>query len=472
MKTRILSLCLAGAMLLSTGVTAAAARVGSDQPKSAVSHEWAVTPVYETLSFDQIDRRVRANNLTVQSMEETIASMEAVNWDKAISELEDSIDELEDQIDQMKSSLSIISTVKAGLSSAFDALATPVIPPIGPDGGTDSGTAGGTGTGIGKNITDGIEALAQLTYMDFSVKSLESTLESAEDQLDDLKDQKKDYIKKTLPDAKRQTSSHIDQIVSGAESVYLAILSTQLQGKALEEGMAALDRTVAEMELRYERGQISRLTLTQVKNGVGALKSNAASLDVAMTSLYSSLQSLLGEPITGEMNLAALPAVTADDVAALSYSRDLEKAKEASYDLYAAARTVEDAEEDMEDARKEEGKNSYQYKVAQHTYESAVLSQKSAVQSFEVSFRNLYNQLTPALVKYTTAETDLEYETQVYQAQELKYQLGNLSANALTDARDTLESARRDLESARMDLFTAWHNYQNAVTRGIVTSGS
>ncbi|MDO4515863.1 MAG: TolC family protein [Bacillota bacterium] len=472
MKTRILSLCLAGTMLLSTSVTAAAARVGSNQPKSAVSHEWAVTPVYETLSFDQIDRRVRANNLTVQSLEETIASMEAMNWDKVIDEMEDGIEEMEDQIDLMKSNLSKISTVKAGLSSAFDALATPVIPPTAPDGGTVSGTAGGTGTGIGAGITDGIEKLAQLTYMDFSVKSLESTLESMEDQLDDLKEQKKEYNEKTLPDTKRQIASSVDQIVAGAESLYLTILSIQLQGKALEEGMAALDRTVAEMELRYERGQISRLTLTQVKNGVGALNTNAKNLDVTLSSLYSSLQSLLGEPITGEMNLAALPAVTADDIAALSYTKDLEKAKEASYSLYSAARTVEDAEEDMEDARKEEGKNSYQYKMAQHTYESAVLSQKSAVQSFEVSFRNLYNQLTPALVKYTTAETNLDYETQVYQAQELKYQLGNLSANALADARDTLESARRDLESARMDLFTAWHNYQNAVTRGIVSSGS
>lgn len=40
MKTRILSLCLAGVMLLSTGVTASAARVsGSAAPKTTTSHE-------------------------------------------------------------------------------------------------------------------------------------------------------------------------------------------------------------------------------------------------------------------------------------------------------------------------------------------------------------------------------------------------------------------------------------------------
>lgn len=456
MKTRILSLCLAGVMLLSTGLTASAARVsGSAAPKTTTSHEWAVTPVNGNLSFDQIGGKVRANNLTVKSLDETIQSMEAMNWDKVIDEMEDAIDDLENQIDIMNSAVSNIGLVKTGLAAAFESLKT----------AEDV-------TGVGMGITDGIEKLIQLSYMDFNLKSMKSTLESLEDQLDDLKEQKKDYNEKTLPDTKRQIESSVNQIIIGAESLYMTILSTELQKESLGDTAAALDRTVAEMELRYERGQISQMTLTQVKNGVGTLKANAASLDVALTSLYSSLQSLLGETITGTMPLSALPTVTAAEITAVSYTKDLEKAKEASYDLYAAARTVEDAEDDMEDARKENGKNSYQYKMAQHTYEAALLSEKSAVQNFELSFQRLYNQLSPALALCTTAENDLAYEEQVYQVAQLKHQQGNLSANALADARDTWETAKRDYASAQMDLFTAWHNYQNAVTRGVVTSGS
>lgn len=456
MKTRILSLCLAGVMLLSTGLTASAARVsGSAAPKTTTSHEWAVTPVSGNLSFDQIGGKVRANNLTVKSLDETIQSMEAMNWDKVIDEMEDAIDDLENQIDIMNSAVSNIGLVKTGLAAAFESL-----------------KAAEDVTGVGMGITDGIEKLIQLSYMDFNLKSMKSTLESLEDQLDDLKEQKKDYNEKTLPDTKRQIESSVNQIIIGAESLYMTILSTELQKESLGDTAAALDRTVAEMELRYERGQISQMTLTQVKNGVGTLKANAASLDVALTSLYSSLQSLLGETITGTMPLSALPTVTAAEITAVSYTKDLEKAKEASYDLYAAARTVEDAEDDMEDARKENGKNSYQYKMAQHTYEAALLSEKSAVQNFELSFQRLYNQLSPALALCTTAENDLAYEEQVYQVAQLKHQQGNLSANALADARDTWETAKRDYASAQMDLFTAWHNYQNAVTRGVVTSGS
>ena len=461
MKTRILSLCLAGVMLLSTGLTASAARVsGSAAPKTTTSHEWAVTPVSGNLSFDQIGGKVRANNLTVQSLEETIQSMEAMNWDKVIDEMEDAIDDLEDKMETMtdgaveelaKASLELGKTL-ASINSIETYLAN-----------LNNITAGLVNVSI---------ASSTLVYGKAQLATLESTLEDLEDQLDDLKKQKNDYLNKTLPDTKRQIESSVNQIIIGAESLYMTILSTELQKESLGDTAAALDRTVAEMELRYERGQISQMTLTQVKNGVGTLKANAASLDVALTSLYSSLQSLLGETITGTMTLSALPTVTAEEITAVSYSKDLEKAKEASYDLYAAARTVEDAEDDMEDARKEEGKNSYQYKMAQHTYEAALLTEKSAIQNFELSFQRLYNQLFPALALCTTAENDLAYEEQVYQVAQLKHQQGNLSANALADAKDTWETAKRDYASAQMDLFTAWNNYQNAVQHGIVSSGS
>ena len=455
MKTRILSLFLAGVMLLSTGVTASAARVsGSAAPKTTTSREWAVTPVRGELSFDQIAPKVRANNLTVQSMEETLASMEAMDWDKAIGELEDAIGVLEGTIADLKNSTGTAKTACENLAASIAGIQS-ALEPL-------------QAAGMIKDIA----TLGSSIYNELQLACLNATLASMEEQLKDLKDQKNDYISKTLPDTKRQIASSISQIIIGAESLYLTILSTQLQLEALADTKAAMERTVAEMELRYERGQISQLTLTQVKNGYNSLLANMGTLGVALTSMTSSLQALLGDSITGSIILAALPTITDQDIAALSFSEDLAKAKEASYSLYTAARTVEDAEEDMEKACRESGKNSYQYKMAQHTYESAVLSEKSAIQSFEISFRSLYDQLSPALAVCTAAENDLAYEARVYQAAQLKYQQGNLSANALADAKDTYEAAKRSYASSKIDLFTTWLNYQNAVKYGVVGSGS
>ncbi len=451
MKTRILSLCLAGSLLMSTGVTASAVRVGSSTPQSAVSRDWAVTPVSTTLSFDRIGDKVRANNLTVRSLEETIASMEAMNWKEIIGDMEDAIDDMEDDLQSLKNAAGSLTTIYGNLQNSFAIT----------DGALDAA-----------GITSNISQLIQGTLAASQLRSLESTLNSLEDQLDDLKEQRDEYEKKTLPDTKRQIQSAIDQMVIGAETLYTTILSTRQQRDSLVDAQAAMDRTVAEMELRYQRGQISELTLLQVKNGAETLNAGLGTLDVALDTMTYSLQSLLGDTVTGTLTLSALPAVSTADLDKADYTKDLAKAKEASYDLYKAARAVEDAEDDMEDARKEEGKNSYQYKMAQHTYESAVLSEKSAVQSFELSFRSLYSQLAPARTAVANAENDLAYAQRVYQTAQLKYQQGNLSANGLADAKDTYVTALRDCATAQNDLFTAWHSYQNAVTYGVVSSGT
>ena len=54
---------------------------------------------------------------------------------------------------------------------------------------------------------------------------------------------------------------------------------------------------------------------------------------------------------------------------------------------------------------------------------------------------------------------------------EKKHALGLLSNNALLDAQVTLHSAQREVQAAKLDLFTAYHNYDQAVQKGLVNSG-
>ena len=71
----------------------------------------------------------------------------------------------------------------------------------------------------------------------------------------------------------------------------------------------------------------------------------------------------MGDVPTGKLQLLDTPSVTANELSYLNYASDLAKAKEKSYTLYTADRAVEDAEDAMNDARRDEGKNSYQYKM-------------------------------------------------------------------------------------------------------------
>lgn len=459
--TRVLALGLTCTALLSLGTPALAARQNTSTTPISASGTTSVTiPSDGTLSFSQIGTRVKANNLTLKAAQESLKQAQAMDWNDAIDEMEDAIDDLDIQISQL------LNGSKAQLEKAQTDLATS----LNRISVTD-GTLNGLKEVIENTVT--LSTLSSLSkYSQMQAASLKSTKESLEDQLDDLKEQKADY-QKTLADTERQIDYAADQTISGAESLYLTILSTQLQLEGLKTNtLASTQRSMKEIELRYQLGQVSKLTLTQVQNGYESLESSITSLENTVSTLYSSLQSLMGDVPTGKLTLLDTPSVTANELSYLNYAADLAKAKEKSYTLYSADRAVEDAEDAMNDARRDDGKNSYQYKMAEYAYQSSLYKKDAAVASFEASFLNLYKAIAPAQTALAAKQSALAYEEQMYAVAEKKYQLGNLSANALLDAKDTLDSAQRDVESAQLDLFTAYHSYDQAVKLGLVSSSN
>lgn len=459
--TRVLALGLTCTALLSLATPAMAARQNTSTTPISASGTTSVTiPSDGTLAFSQIGERVKANNLTLKAAEESLKQAKAMDWDDAIDEMEDAIDNLDIQISQLlNGSTNQLATANAALTASLDKVSV----------------SGEKIENLGDVINSAInvsmlKTLAQ--YGQMQAESLKSTKESLEDQLDDLKEQKQDY-QKTLKDTERQIDYAADQTISGAESLYLTILSTQLQLDGLKNNtLASTQRSLKEIELRYQLGQVSKLTLTQVQNGYESLESSITSLENTVSTLYSSLQSLMGDVPTGKLRLLDTPSVTADELSYLNYASDLSKAKENSYSLYTADRAVEDAVDAMNDARRDEGKNSYQYKMAEYAYQSSLYKKDAAVASFEASFLNLYKAIAPAQTALAAKQSALAYEQQMYAVAEKKYQLGNLSANALQDAKDTLDSAQRDVEAAQLDLFTAYHSYDQAVKLGLISSSN
>ncbi|MFR6057955.1 MAG: TolC family protein [Evtepia gabavorous] len=375
MKKRFAALCLTCSALLSLSAPAAAVRAPNDsgQPQSSTGNTSVTIPSDGTLSFDQIGPRVKANNLTLKAAQESLKSAEAMDWDEAIDEMEDAIDAMELQISMLVSSgAGELANAKKNLEHTLKQIAITE--------GKISNVSD-----ITDGMFDSLSLIALGKYSEMQAASLKASLESMEDQLDDLQDQKEDY-QKTLEDTARQIDYAAAQTIAGAESLYLTILSTQLQLEALQETMESTQRSLREVELRYELGQVSQLTLLQAQSGYDSLKASMDSLENTISTLYSSLQSLMGDVPTGRLTLTSTPYVTQGQLAAISYTSDLEKAKENSYTLYASARSVEDAKQAMDDARREEGKNSYQYKMAEYTYQSTLYQNDATIAEFELSF--------------------------------------------------------------------------------------
>lgn len=456
MKKQALALCLSCALALSMSTPALALRVNTAPgPKPSNNSTNASTPSDTgSLTFSQIGARIEGNNLNIKSAKESLESAKAMDWNAAIREVEDMKDELEFSI------LTMSSSAQASVANATKALesikanitdADSLIKMLGP---------------LTEAITGVSTAKTMAVYIEMQTASMKANVEALDDQIDDLKQQKKDYTK-TLEDTSRQIDFAIDQTVTGAETLYITILSTQLQRESLVDTLESTKRTAEEMELRYNLGQISQLTLTQVKNGLVTLESSLESLDNSIATLKSSLQSLLGDTPNGVLALTDTPSVTPSQLI-LSYSADLVKAKSNSYTLYASTRSVEKAEDEMNDARSDHGKNSYQFKMAEHSYQAAIYKDQATIADFELSFQKLYQAIPPAQTALAVKENDLLYAQQSYAAEELKFQQGNLSQSKLLEAKATVDSAQRDVAAAQLDLFTAYHNYRQAVEQGLV----
>ncbi len=426
-----LSLALCGSLLSATALAAETPSGAADAAMTAAGVKDGQTVTQKelyaadpegTVSFANLETRVRENNLTIRMLEESIASIDVVDYEKMYDELKDGLNEIAKiqrtmlQLGQLDSAMGNTS-----LSGSFSS--------------------------------------------EYIFSSLDASYDSLRETFDDLKDGK---IQGDYAAAKRQLENAENQVVMGAETLYMAILEMQNTRASLQRQLDALDRTVEEMELRYKLGQISALTLQQVKDGRTQLSSGIATLDMNIRNYTRQLEVMLGLEQTGSLTLAEPPQVSDKQVAEMDYDTALAAAKEKSYDLFAAQKTLDDAEETYKDSIKGYGQNNYHYKSAVHTYEAAKYTYQSTVQSFEMNFRTMYDAVADYQQVLKAFQSALDYQKNACAASQLKYQQGSISKNSLLEAQDSLASAEADVATAKHNLFSAYHTYLWAVEYGIL----
>ncbi|MDD3346560.1 hypothetical protein [Oscillibacter sp.] len=363
-----------------------------------------------TLSFANLERRIRENNLQLLALEESIRFLADMDYD-------DLSEQLRDQISNIGKAKHFLTLSQQGDSYTY-------------------------------------EQLQQATT-------------ALRDQLDDIKDGK---LQKDNAATKRQLENLQDQIVMGGEKLYVALLAMDTQESALERQLAALNRTVEEMELRYRLGQVSALTLEQTKAGRSALVSGLDTLSMNIQNYKLQLELLIGADQTGTIKLGAIPAVTQAQLGAMDREKDLAAAKEKSYEMLAASKTLEDAKKSYDDVGVDTGyrESKLEFRQAKSAWQAAQYTYNAAVQDYELRFGTLYAQVLDYRQILSAAQVSLSCEQSAYAAKELKYQQGALSQNALLDAKDTLRAAEKKVSGASDDLFSAYNSYCWAVQHGIL----
>ena len=361
-----------------------------------------------TVSFANVSRRLRENNLSVLSLEENINAIKAIDYEKMTDD------------------------VRKSLNSIADA-----------------------------------QWFMTISGNSFAAKSMSSSYESLKDTFDDIRDGK---LQEDNEAVIRQLENAQDQVAMAGESLYIALTEMELNGQTLSRSITALDRTIKELNLRYDLGQISALTLEQTKAGRTSALSGQETLTMNIGTYKTQLEQMIGAELTGKIKLQGLPQVTAQQLAAMDLDKDLAAAKEASYTLFAAQRTLDDARDDFKDTAEDYMYNTgkYQYVTAQHQWQAAQYTYNAAVQSFETSFRTLYLQVKDYQQVLQASKTALATEKDNFAAAQKKHDLGNLSDNALADAKDKVSEAQDKVDGAAIDLFSAYNNYRWAVDHGIL----
>lgn len=302
----------------------------------------------------------------------------------------------------------------------------------------------------------------------YVISNLASSYNSLNSTVTDLATGK---LQKDAAAARRQLKNAQNLTVVGAESLYFAILELEQTKGTLQRKLAALDRQTEEMELRYRLGQISALTLEQVKSGRATLQSSLSTLEMNLRRCKLQMQSMVGADLNGSLVLGPLPALSQELMDCMDYKPDLQDAKDRSYDLFAAKKKLDEAGDTYDDTRENYAQDTYNVRSARHTYESALYEYKMTVQSFEMNFRNAFDSVKDYQQVLNAARTSLAFQESTYASQALKYRQGTISKNALLNAEDDLNEAKEAVETARRNLFTAYRTYYWAVNYGVMSSG-
>ncbi|MBQ9492777.1 MAG: TolC family protein [Oscillibacter sp.] len=365
------------------------------------------------IAFEQVEGRAREDNLTVRAMRENVAGLEGIDYEKSEEDLLKALNGL------------------AAQESALQLAAN--------------------------------EPLAQT----FAVSSLRTQYDSLYDTFEKLRD---GTTRRDSRDAIEQLNNAMDQVVMGAETLYIALIAMRDQHTALNRQLDSLNRSVEELELRYRLGQVSALTLNQAKSGRTALLSGIRTLEMNIRTYKMQLENMLGASLTGEIRLGELPAVTEQQIAALDVTRDFAAAHEKSYELYSAARTLQDARETFLSSgdKYHYNDNNASYTMAKHTWTAAQDTYNVTVRGYELKFRTLSEQVHDYYQVWNASKEALEAQKLEYQAKELQYKQGNISQNTLLSAKDALNEKEEAVRTAANNLFSSYNNYCWAVQTGIL----
>lgn len=203
------------------------------------------------ISFAEVEKHTREENITVRTLRTSIDALEGMDYEESEESL-----------------LKVLN----GLSTRREMI----------------------------GIMFGNEPLAQT----LAATSLESQYESLDSTFENLYN---GTTRRSNRDAIEQMNNAMNQIVMNVETLYIAIVAQEAQYFSLTQQLNAFNLALQELEPRYQAGKVSASTLSQTKASRRALISKLETRKMNIRAYKMRLENLLGASMTGKSNWANCP---------------------------------------------------------------------------------------------------------------------------------------------------------------------
>lgn len=418
------ALCLtltaqAGALSVS-GVAGLGASAAIDVTLDTLEREGinAAPPVQDAqnIGFTGLEKTVRANNLTIQSFHKTLAGIANTDLDAQffMQELQ-----YQAQLNQYKTEYDAYDRYVQALQAL----------------GSSDGA---------------VEAQLQLamTLRTLAQKGMES-MQMTIDGLDDAQEAAQDQLDETYAETKAQLDNTANQIVVGAQTAYLGIISTREGIETLDRNLAALDRQIAAVEKQVELGMAAPLTLENLQQSRRSVAAQRETLELVQQTAENQLSLLCGNTAGTTVKPTVAPTVTSKQLSDMNYTTDLAQAMENSYSIWSAQNAVRKASNDYED----------DVTSTVDAYEAAKLTLENTEESVTNSFRQMYLDVQDKKRLLDEAQAAYDMEEKNFAVDQLQYDRGMISQMDYLTAQDDLAAKQDAVTTAEHDLFTAYNTY-------------
>jgi len=237
----------------------------------------------------------------------------------------------------------------------------------------------------------------------------------------------------------------IDQIVKGAEALYVGIITMEAAEKDVQRGIDSLDRAVAIFEKQYELGMASAYDVESMKHQRSGVASQLESLRFQILTSKMMLEGLCSWEPTGTVQLGELTMPTKEELVKVDYKKTINQAQANNVDILNA---------------------ELAYEYSPTTANS--FSHDSAVTTFAYNYRIICLTVGEKERLVEAAAETVAFQERSFAIEAKEYELGMISYEEYMTAKNTLEQAKSDHFSAQLDLFTAYRNFVWARDCGIV----